>query len=365
VTDRVRVRGRRRRWVGVCLIALVAGAVSAGDGFTAPAAVPTIRLRFDYSAAERMVEAIGRPSLSEAEANGLLENRGIAAMVKKTGVFSPSSTPEAFVADMRSFVATHRYPTGDFALDWIYKHRDAVRALVRELRAGENTMRTRMIERLSRHAPRTGAVTITVYFVAGGMSDGFVLDDDPELAMFVALEKASGDRDGVEQNVTHELYHVLQKASAAETPGAVAFAATLKQQPPLQQLLATTLWEGTANFAADAREAHYVRNLAPDRIREHFRVFDSVVGDLDKGAIDWDAAYRAGFTGEDARFYFVGLEMARALAAARGPGYFEELFDRPPTRFFRDYVALTKADRALPRFSARTRGVIEALPASW
>jgi hypothetical protein len=48
------------------------------------------------------------------------------------------------------------------------------------------------------------------------MSDGFVLDDDPELALFVALEKASGDKDGVEQNLTHELYHVLQKLSAAE-----------------------------------------------------------------------------------------------------------------------------------------------------
>jgi hypothetical protein len=201
-----------------------------------------IRLEFDYSAAERMAEAIDRPSLSEAEARAMLENRGIAAMVAKTAVWSPQSTPQGFVADMQSFVATHRYPEGDFALDWVYKYRDQVRTLVNELRADEDARRGRITSRLTRYAPRTGPVTIKVYFVAGGMSDGFVLDGDPELALFVALDKASGDKDGVEQNVTHELYHVLQKASMAKTPAAVKFAATLASQPPLQQLLVTTLW---------------------------------------------------------------------------------------------------------------------------
>src|SRR5262249_36866326 len=161
---------------------------------------------------ELMADAIERPTLSEAEARALLENRGIAAMVAKTAVFSPSSTPPGFVADMRAFVTTHRYPSGDFALDWVYRYRDQIRALVSELRASEDSMRRRTTTRLAHYAPRTGPVSLKVCFVAGGMSDGFVLDDDPEPALFVALDKASGDRDGVEQNLTHELYHVLQKA---------------------------------------------------------------------------------------------------------------------------------------------------------
>jgi len=337
-----------------------------------------IRIAFDYSAAESMADAISRPTLSEAEAKALLENRGIAAMVTKTGVFSPGSTPQGFVADMQSFVATHKYPTGDFALDWVYKYRDQVRTLVRELRADEDSMRGRITARLTRYAPRTGSVAIKVYYVAGGMSDGFVLDGDPELALFVALEKASSDRAGVEQNITHELYHVLQKASAAKTPAAVKFAATLDKQPPLQQLLATTLWEGTANLAADAREtagngpyasmwrARYERNLTPEKLRASFQVFDSVVVELNNGKLDWATAYRRGFSGDaDSRFYFVGLEMGRALAAAKGAGYFAELFVGPPTRFFRDYLQLSVANASLPRFSADARRVIEKLPASW
>jgi hypothetical protein len=342
-----------------------------------PPARGKIHVEFDYSAAELIADAIGRPALSEAEAGALLQNRGIAAMVAKTIVFSPKSTPQGFVADMQSFVATHRYPTGDFALDWVYKYRAQIKTLVSEIRADEDSIRHRITARLTRYSPRTGPATVRVYFVAGGLSDGFVLDDDPELALFVALEKASGDKNGVEQNLTHELYHVLQKLSAARTPAAAKFAAKLESQPPLQRLLATTLWEGTANLAADARATRgkgpyvsmwrnrYLRNLTPERIRENFRLFDSVLIDLDQGRTDWTSAYSMGFAGEDSRFYFVGMEMARTLGSRQGAAYFEELFVRPPTRFFRDYFKGCDAEPSLPRFSANTRRVIEKLPASW
>jgi len=367
--------GRRLTRLATAGLALLSLNPASAAASAQPRAGAAIRLEFDYSAAELMADAIGRPTLSEAEAGALLRNRGVAAMVAKTGVFSPQSTPQGFVADMQSFVTTHHYPEGDFALDWVYKYRDQVRALVSELRADEDSLRHRVTARLTRYAPRTGPATIHVYFVAGGMSDGFVLDDDPELALFVALEKASGDKDGVEQNLTHELYHVLQKFSAAGTPAAVKFAATLDRQPPPQRLLATTLWEGTANLAADAREARgqgpyvsmwrdrYLRNLTPEGTRGNFALFDSVLADLDQGKVEWAAAYRKGFG--DSRFYFVGMEMARALGARRGAVYFDELFVRPPNRFFRDYLKLSGADPSLPQFSANTRRVIEHLPASW
>ena len=370
-------------WARLALQSLAVLSLShAMQAAAAPAAssqaAVAIRVEFDYSAAELLADAIERPSLSEQEAKALLQNRGVAAMVTKTAVYSPQSTPQGFVADMQSFVTTHKYPTGDFALDWIYKFRDQVRTLVRELREDEPAMRGRITERLTRYAPRTGPVTIKVYYVAGGMSDGFVLDGDPELALFVALEKASGDRAGVEQNITHELYHVLQKASAAKTPAAVKFAAELEKQPPLQRLLVTTLWEGTANLAADARETkgdgpyasmwrdRYVRNLTPERLRANFAAFDSVVVELDQKKIDWATADARGFSGgSDSRFYFVGMEMGRALGAAKGASYFETLFTRPPTRFFRDYLELSAKDASLPRFSADTRRILEKLPASW
>jgi hypothetical protein len=110
----------------------------------------------------------------------------------------------------------------------------------------------------------------------------------------------------------------------------------------------------------------YIRNLTPDRLHENFQRFDSVLVDLDRRTLDWAAAYDKGFSGNaDSRFYFVGMEMARALGSRRGETYFAELFVRPPTRFFRDYIKLCGADPSLPRFSADARRVIEQLPASW
>ena len=67
----------------------------------------------------------------------------------------------------------------------------------------------------------------------------------------------------------------------------------------------------------------------------------------------------------ESRFYFVGMEMARALAAAHGAAYFDDLFTRPPTAFFTDYLALSARDRSLPQLSAATRATLEALPPTW
>jgi hypothetical protein len=205
-----------------------------------------------------------------------------------------------------------------------------------------------------------------------------VLERDREPAFFVALDKASGDPDGVEQNMTHELYHVLQRAAASGVPAARNFMSHLDEQSPVQKLLATTVLEGTANFVADARETEgqgpyvsmwrnrYIRNLGSEKMRENFVLFDDVLSDLEKEKIDWATAYYRGFSGnEDSRLYFVGMEMARALVAVHGVKYFKGLFVQPPARFFRDYLVLCDADPSLVKFSEHTRDVIQHLRDGW
>jgi hypothetical protein len=57
--------------------------------------------------------------------------------------------------------------------------------------------------------------------------------------------------------------------------------------------------------------------------------------------------------------------MTRALVAARGPQYMDELFTRPPVQFFRDYIMLSEQNGGLIPLAAKTRTLIEALPAAW
>ena len=51
------------------------------------------------------------------------------------------------------------------------------------------------------------------------MSDGFVLDDETQPAFYMALNRAEGDVQGVKLNMTHELYHVVQRMARARVPG--------------------------------------------------------------------------------------------------------------------------------------------------
>ena len=336
-----------------------------------------ILISFDDSAANLMLATLQRGTLSDQQARELVANRGVDAIIRKSLVWDPSEKYEHFIPYVRSVLAGNGGQSV-FNLEDAEEHRAEIESLTSALRMRRDEIGERMLTRLRRYAPSTGPVAIEVFFVAGGSSDGFVLDDDPRPAFFVALDKASGDIDGVEQNMTHELYHVLQKASIRRSASAAKFQSTISSQPVVPQLLATTLWEGTANFAADARETagsgpyvsmwrgRYERNLGGSKLKETFRNFDRVVSDLDAGRITWSEAYDQGFTGNvDSAFYFVGMEMARALASKHGAGYFAELFTAPPSQFFRDYLALAVSDPALPQFSQSTRAIIEKQSLTW
>lgn len=78
---------------------------------------------------------------------------------------------------------------------------------------------------------------------------------------------------------------------------------------------------------------------------------------LASGKLSWDDAYKRGFGGDSgAHFYFVGMEMARALVAAHGPGYLRHSFTRPVGAVFRNYIMLTLTDPRVITFAPELPG---------
>lgn len=326
-----------------------------------------------------MIDAVERPALTSADVEAILAVPAVEALVSKTGTFVPTATRQQFIADLVSFSRNRTEGEGNFALQSVFDNRASVRALLATLSAEQPALRSRMLARLARYAPLSPPVAMTVHYVAGGLSDGFVLDDRPEPDLYVALDKASGDPVGVEQNMSHELYHSLQKASASRTPAARDFLASVAHQPPISRFLATTLWEGTANLAADARRMpaggeymkmwreRYDVQLAPAKLSASFADFGKTLAALQAGTMDFDAANRRGFYGGDngSPYYFVGMIMAEALIAARGRNYVDEMFTRPPAQFFRDYLAVARARPDLPGFGAAAEAALLAQPSGW
>ncbi|HUQ80422.1 MAG TPA: DUF5700 domain-containing putative Zn-dependent protease [Gemmatimonadaceae bacterium] len=364
----------------VAAVVLIPSAGSARFGaVAAQGPAPPITMQLNYDAAEAMIAALERDSLTDAGIDSLWRIPGVRAMVDNIIHFQPGFTPADFPHDLRYFIKRKkeyrnaRNP-GLLSLASIWQTRGQVRVLVRDIRSREQAIVDGIIAQLSPYAPRTGPLHLTVYFVAGGVSDGFVFDRPGASAFYANLVRAGGDVNGAISNMAHETYHVMQKAAQRQA-GLTRVADATDSLPPLERLLAVTLAEGTANFAVDptrttapgpnidASRARYRRNEAPARIAENFALFDRVANDLVAGRMNWYRADELGFSGNnDARFYFVGRVIAAAIERYCGAQCVANAFERPPAEFYRAYIALyRKHPEMTARFDARTELLIESL----
>lgn len=338
-----------------------------------PALAP-ITIHLDYAGAEALINALERDSLSDADVDSLLSVPGLRAMVDNVTRFIPNVGISEFRKEIRAFVQTKKGGEYDpyFRFNGVWQERSKVRTLIKSIQTDERRIVGEMLSQLKRYRPSTGPLPITVYFIAGGVSEGFAFDNDIK-SFYANLVKAEGDLNGVILNMTHEAYHVMQFA-AQRRAGINALWISDGKLPPAERLIAGTLSEGTANYVADPSRSRatgphmesarqrYRRNAEPARIAQNFALFDTVLKEVRDGRITWDVAYKKGFTSEnDDSFYFVGYEMAKALDRYCGRKRIGGLFEKSPVEFFRRYIALyRKHPEIRGRFSRETETFIAA-----
>lgn len=346
----------------------------AGRRTASPTAASPITLRVDHSAAEALLTALERTEITDAEIDGLLANRGVRAMVDNTTKYLPADTREVFRAAVKEFVATRKSTIGHFGLASVVENADAVRQVIAGL-DGDPNLTSEVTGPVNRHRPASGPLEVTAYCVAGGVSHGFVPDGDPEPAFFMAIDRSMGDLDGVKLNMTHEVYHVAQRAARARVPGLDARIFDPATAPTPVRLLSTVLEEGTATYVAESTPAHgsgpylamwrsgYAKNASVDQIVSNFALFDRLLAELRSNAITWDEAYVQGFADIGPPLYFVGYEMAKALVRHHGSAHLGEYFQRHSATFFRDYIELYRESpsEAPARFSAETESYVDSL----
>jgi uncharacterized protein (DUF779 family) len=340
-------------------------------------AADAISVRIDYQAAEAMLAAMEKTSITEAEIDRLMALPGLLAMVDNTTKYIPESTRQAFRTALRQYVETRNPTVGRFALKRVEANAADARKAMAAMKADPNLIE-KVLAPLNRYRPDTGPLSVTVYCVVGGASDGFVPDNYPEPAFFMAMEVSKGDVDGVRLNMTHELYHVAQRAARARVPGLSARVFDLATAPSPVRLLTVVLEEGTANYVADATKMpgdgpyiqlwrdQYLKNAEPKKIVDNFAVVDRLVAGLTGGSMTWEEAQKVVFTGYGPPPYFVGYEMAKAIDARWGPRRIGGYFQQHPAAFFQDYVALYRTHgAAVPaRFAPATEAYLASLPRS-
>ena len=315
-----------------------------------------VNLRLDYGGAIALISALEQPELSDAEIATLLRVAGVRAMVENITRFVPNVGVAHFPENVKAFARTKRGSRHDayFQFTSVWRNRDATRALIRRIRSSEQELMKAAMAPLDRYRLDSGPLTITAYFVAGGVSDGFVFDERADSAFYINLTRSEDDIDGLALNVAHEAYHVMQKAAQRRVRGLALFADSSERQPPELRLLTVTLAEGLANYAVDPLRSsatgaqiersrkQFLKNAEPGRITENFALFDRVLRDLRARRASWEDAYKDGFSGgpDGARFYFVGYQMAKAIEQHCGTPCIAQLFKQPPIEFFRQYMAL-------------------------
>jgi hypothetical protein len=334
-------------------------------------------VRFDYEGAEALVAALARDSLTDADVDRLLNIQGVRAMVDNVTRYYPKVGRTQFRNDIKEYVRTRREPQHDgyrlFDFDEVVRTSPMIRKMIRDIQLGESQTVQRLLSRIARYQPQTAPLQATVYFIAGGVSDGFVPDSTFNPAFYDNLARAEGDLAGVELVMTHELYHMQQKAIGQSIPTLKRAVTYPDSVEPFDRLLFTTLWEGTAMYVADptkvTEDGPYVRmwrdralrNLTPARIRENFAVFDSVATALSARRMSWRDVDRMGFSGDnDERFYAVGYLMAAAIDRYCGPQCVAKSLERPVREFFRQYIAeYGKHPEIGGRFSRATEQLLE------
>ena len=331
------------------------------------AAQPTIPIRFDYAGAEDLLNAIANKQVSNSDLSRLLAVKGVAAMVANTIKYVPSNTRQGFESAVREVATRGHEVTGDYQLDDVVQNSATIWQTIQLLRAHQQAISEDMARSFHRYAPMVHDVTITLHFVVGGASDGFVLDGDPQPELFVALGKGDQDLPGIELNLKHEAFHVLQKVLAGKQSGMTECVDQPGRLSVPLRLACTTLLEGTASFVADATKAsgngpyidmwrsRYQRNLRPAHLAADFKTFDTVLQKLQAGSLNWKQAYAASFTPPDTPLYFVGYRMAEAIAQADGPAAIGTSLRQPPLEFFHRYMELCRNHARLPQFSKSTQ----------
>ncbi|HEY0371974.1 MAG TPA: DUF5700 domain-containing putative Zn-dependent protease [Thermoanaerobaculia bacterium] len=337
-------------------------------------------LRMDYQGAKALLAVLEQRTVTDADIDKLFAIRGAQAMVDNTTKFIPSDTRDTFRAAVKEFVTTRKSTIGHFRLDESHEQAAEIRALITKLKE-DAMLFADVAGPINRYMPPLPHFTATVYGVTGGASDGFVPDDEKQPAFYVALNRAEGDAEAIKLQMSHELYHSVQRMARAGVPGLSAKVFDPATAPAQARLLTAILDEGTATYVVAEpllanhsffrRSSSYMRawrgaykkNASPEVITANFAEFDRLLSGLRTGAMSWEQVSEIVFKGLGPGQYFVGYEMAKALDRRYGPARIASLLPQHPAAFFRAYIDLYRENpAAVPaRFSKETEAYIAAL----
>jgi hypothetical protein len=334
-----------------------------------------VSLQIDYAGAEAMMAALERDTITDAAVDSLLEIHGVSMMVDNVVRLVPGVERADFGTALQSFVRTGRVANEHihFNLRKARGERERIRALLAHLRENEQAVLERVLAIMGPYTPETGPLHLKAYLMAGGTSTGFARTTPEGDVFYYNLADAAGDWEGAMAHVTHETFHIVQKAAYRRVPSLAAIADSVESLPLAEFTLATVVGEGTADLVSDPERfggggpeiarmrARFRTDAEPARVRANFALFDTTFQQVARKEITWREVLDRGFM-SNPRFYALGFQMAKAIERHCGPECIRRLLQQRPVEFFLQYISLYREHpEIVGRFAPETERYLLSL----
>jgi hypothetical protein len=358
--------------IAACVLLFRIAGDAAPDPTPPARAKAGIRMTFVFDAAKATLGTLAGEK--GADPSEIAKLPGNVLLVKHQRRFDPNATEERFAEQLRAAASGRKLVPDTFAWNRTVDRLAETRALLARIEEDPELLSEAIRARIARFTPPNQEFPVTVYFIAGGTSDGFAEGD----SFCIALDYFRGDDAGLQVLMAHELFHVAYRTAAAAGWKSAAKGKAAKPSPAAERvlpILEETMNEGIASRVGDPTAAaggkswvewfrgKFERNF--ERLDSSFVLFDTILyrASHDEKA-PTEQLYRIGFTGSwDSALYFVGYEMARVIEEEEGPAAIPRLIPEPPLRFFERYVAISRSrpDRVKYRFAAVTEEILARL----
>lgn len=329
-------------------IARPLGLLLALGAFAMPSFATTVS--FDTRAAHATLDALQNPELSHAEAERVARMPENDGPIRKLREFKIDVTTQDLANAL--YETAHGEPVSKreekaFLLDRVKPKIVLLQALLSKMESDPAGFQQRIENRIAAYTPAGADIELKGYVVAAGDGGGYTFG-----ATDFYLNLMWTDDFAAAKNVaTHELYHAVQGAFAADRVPAGQADDTSTACRAVQQLFANVYEEGSAVEVSDV--TLFAQFATPNALRQKNDIEE---GSKNLGAsasllemsvasltaalpVPYDQVYGVGFYGHGV-LYDIAYGMARAIAASDGAAGLGSLARRPASEFIRRYAQL-------------------------
>lgn len=317
-----------------------------------------LKISLDLSNAVSTLDLLTKKNINDKEFDDLLALRGTKALLEKV-----KSAPDTLRSALWKAIRDQPVSDGEkrFQFRYISRNVDSLQFFITELSKQQKMIETSIRKALLPYVPKGRNMAVTIYGTLGGFSMGYTLGGDS--SFFLGLHFFRNDLAALIENCKHELFHNIQAALYNSQAVNDELEKKSKRAAVVHAFAGYLFKEGSAEYMADMTKLERtpkIKELVAHaevnnyRAADVFYLFEHLMIDAyqNQETFDLNKTYSILFDWNwNNPGYYLGYQMMKSLAAAKGPEQLKLYLAADPTLFILDYIELSKTRKDLAPFA--------------